>query len=329
MANLNAPVSPIFVAEVLDCAARAGLDGHRIAACIAPPEQMTLAQFGRLWFDLAAEMEDEMLGVAAHPMRPGSFALLCHALLSAETMGDALHRAIDALAVFLGSPSGELTIRNGQAHITIRDRAVPGTAFGYRILLIVLLGPVFWLARRRIPLLGVEFACAAPEGADAYTHFFGTPVGFNAEMTRVVFDAGVLSSRVTRRAPALRRFLAQAPANLLVGYHGADDASGRIRTILAELPPDAWPDFETLARRFRMSPSSLRRQLGEQGTTYRALKAERRMQRARQLLRDTSVTVAEIAEQLGYAEPSAFYRAFTAATGQSPAQFRAGERPFR
>ncbi|MEF9603706.1 helix-turn-helix domain-containing protein, partial [Paracoccus sp. PXZ] len=43
---------------------------------------------------------------------------------------------------------------------------------------------------------------------------------------------------------------------------------------------------------------------------------------ARQLLRDTELSVAEIAARLGYGEPSAFHRAFLKLAGTTPAGFR-------
>ncbi|MDO6588178.1 helix-turn-helix domain-containing protein [Salipiger sp. 1_MG-2023] len=69
-----------------------------------------------------------------------------------------------------------------------------------------------------------------------------------------------------------------------------------------------------------MPPSTLRRQLKDQGTSFRDLKAELRQIRAKQLLTTGSLSVAEVAGQLGDAEPSDFSRAFQGWTGTSPAR---------
>ena len=49
-----------------------------------------------------------------------------------------------------------------------------------------------------------------------------------------------------------------------------------------------------------------------------------RMQRARELLKDPAQSIAEIARAVGYRSPQAFYRIFTAHTGNSPGAFRSG-----
>lgn len=323
MSNLDAAISTVFIDEAFTCARRAGLNAAPIAHSIAPDGPMTLAQYGEFWFALAQEMQDEMLGMTTHPMRPGSFALICHAIRGTPTLGKALERALWALAVMVGSPQGTVTLRNGQAWISFTDDGPPASAFAYRTLLIVLLGPICWLARRRLPLMQVTFRCAAPEGAEAYSQLFGTQVQFDAPATQVVIDAAHLALPINRSEAALKRYLKQAPGNLLVGYRGTDDTVGQVRTLLNRQPSRDWPDFDSLARHFRMSPSTLRRQFKEQGASYRGLKSQLRAARAKQLLTETDTPVAEVADLLGYAEPSAFFRAFQGWTGTSPAQFRA------
>ena len=319
MSDLTAPVSPVFIDEAFDCARRAGLDATPIARRIAPDGPMTLAEYGQFWFALAQDMQDEMLGMTAHPMRPGSFALMCHAIRGAPTLAKALD-------VMIGAPRGRVTVRNAQACIAFVDDGPPASAFAYRTLLIVLLGPICWLARRRLPLVQVAFRCAAPEGAEAYSRLFGTEVQFDAPETQVVIDAAHLTLPVNRNEAALKRYLKQAPGNLLVGYRGMDDVTGQVRALLSRASPRDWPDFDSLARHFHMSPSTLRRQLKDQGESFRKLTSEVRAARARHLLARTDTPVADVADLLGYAEPSAFFRAFQGWAGTSPARYRAKNR---
>lgn len=326
MSNLDSPISPVFIDEAFTCARRAGLDAAPLARRFAPDGQMTLARYGEFWFALAQEMQDEMLGMTTHPMRPGSFALICHAIRGTPTLGKALERALLALTMMVGSPRGALSLQSGQACISFTDDGPPASAFAYRTLLIVLLGPICWLGRRRLPLMQVTFRCAAPGGAEAYSQLFGTQVQFDAPTTQVVIDAAHLALPVNRSEAALKRYLKQAPGNLLVGYRGTDDTVGQVRALLTREPPRDWPDFDSLARHFRMSPSTLRRQFRDQGESYRGLKSELRAARAKQLLAETDTPVAEVADLLGYAEPSAFFRAFQGWAGNSPAQFRASTR---
>lgn len=108
----------------------------------------------------------------------------------------------------------------------------------------------------------------------------------------------------------------------MIGYRGGDDLTGQIRNLLTTTKPQQWPDFDRLAYRLKMSPSTLRRRLKSQGTSFREIKSEVRQSLAKRLLIQSEFPVAQVSDQLGYTEPSAFFRAFHAWTGMSPARFR-------
>ncbi|MDO6521428.1 AraC family transcriptional regulator [Shimia thalassica] len=327
MPKLEKRIDPVFVSEIFECAHIAGFDGPKIAAQITHrAEDMSLQEYGKLWFALAHEMQDEMLGMMEFPMRPGSFGLMCHAILGAGTLEKAIRRTLLFLKVVAGAPIGTLSVRNGHAHITFSDDAGPRSAFAYRTMLIVLLGPVFWLAQRQIPLVQVSFRCGVPADEKAYNGLFGTPVQFDANNTKVVFSAEFLSLPINRSEAALARFLKQAPGNLLVGYSATDNLIGKVRHSLAQMPATTWPGFDEFAKQFGTSPSTLRRQLKANGTSFRAIKADVRFAIARKALMHSDVSVSDLAEKLGYAEPGAFFRAFRKWAGATPAEFRADHR---
>jgi AraC-like DNA-binding protein len=83
-----------------------------------------------------------------------------------------------------------------------------------------------------------------------------------------------------------------------------------------------WPDFSRLARGLGMSASTLHRRLADEDSNFQMIKDQIRRERAQTLLRQTDMSVMAIAEELGFAEPSAFHRAFRKWTGRAPGQFR-------
>ena len=91
---------------------------------------------------------------------------------------------------------------------------------------------------------------------------------------------------------------------------------------LKTLPAAEWPDFDTLAVRLGTTPATLRRRLRSEGQSFAAIKDELRGALAQSLLRGHALSVAEIATELGFTEPSAFHRAFRKWTGTSPGAFR-------
>jgi AraC-like DNA-binding protein len=71
-----------------------------------------------------------------------------------------------------------------------------------------------------------------------------------------------------------------------------------------------------------MSTRTLQRQLEQEGTRFTELLDEVRCDRARELLTDPSVTLADVAFRLGFADLATFSRAFKRWTGKPPGQWR-------
>ena len=82
------------------------------------------------------------------------------------------------------------------------------------------------------------------------------------------------------------------------------------------------PSITEMADTLHMSESSLRRRLRSENTSYQALKDEVRCEVAVDKLLNENAKVADIAEYLGFAEPSSFVRSFKSWTGQTPSDYR-------
>ncbi|WP_405030154.1 AraC family transcriptional regulator [Mycoplana sp. BE70] len=319
-------ISPSFVEEALDCLRRHGKAPEQVLATLGLPAvidaPISADSYGALWLAIAAEIDDEFFGMGGRPMRRGSFTLLCHCILHARTLEQALHRALRFLDVVLEDPSGRLEIADGLAQIVLSDRCEPRSAFAYRMYWILLHGITCWLVGRRIPIRMVDFRCAEPrQGAD-YRLFFGAPVRFSQPASRLAFDAAVLKLPVARNEQALKQFLRGAPANILVRYRYDAGLAASVRKRLRQVSPASWAGFEELAAQLRMSPSTLRHRLQAEGQSYAGIKDEIRRDLAIEMLQTSSHAVGEIAAQLGFSEPSAFHRAFRKWTAKTPAAFR-------
>jgi len=254
-------------------------------------------------------------------MRPGCFKLLCHCVLHAATLGEALRRALRFLGVVLDDPRGTLVVADGLAQIVLTDAAAPRSAFAYRTFWLIVHGIACWLVGRRIPLRLADFSCAAPDHSAEYRVLFGAPVHFSQSVNRLVFDAAFLRLPSVRTERMLKHFLRGAPANILVRYSYDGGVVARVRSRLRAEPPAAWPDFDALTQQLRMPASTVRQRLRQEGQSYRGIKDEIRRELAIKWLQDTPRNVGDIAADLGFAEPSAFHRAFRKWTSKSPGAF--------
>ena len=319
-------ISASFVDEALDCVRRRGLDPLPLLAAAGLPavvvEPVSAERYGALWLAIAAAMDDEFFGLGGRPMPLGSFTMLCHCILRAGTLERAMRRALRFLRVVLGDPCGELVVADGLAQIQLSDAGPARSAFAYRTFWIILHGIMCWLVGRRIPLRLVDFRCSEPSRGADYGLFFGAPVRFDQPVSRLAFDESFLRLAADRTERGMKQFLRGAPANILVRYRYDAGLAANIRARLRLLAPAAWPSFEDLARQMRMADSTLRHRLHQEGQTYRAIKDDIRRGLAIDGLLETGSSVGEIAIDLGFAEPSAFHRAFRTWTSKSPAAFR-------
>lgn len=305
--------------DVDDLLQRAGISPQLLQS---PHARVSASNFGTLWQLIAETIDDEFFGMDSHQMKPGSFTMLCHAVVHSDTLERALRRTLRFLNLLLDDIQGHLERDGDTARIVLHEVHGPKRAFAYAGLLVILHGLSCWLVGRRIPLLGADFFCAEPAFSGDWRVLFSPNLRFNQPETIVSFPAEYLDLATVQNERTMKEFLRSAPANFLVKYRNSESLTAQIRRQLRKIPPDTWPDFDTLARQLHTSMSTLRRRMEEEGQSYLALKNDMRCDLAIHYLSHTGMTVMEIANALGFAETSAFHRAFKKWTGASPGEYR-------
>ena len=322
-----------FVHEALECVRARSLDQDGLLSRAGiPPELLNRPQArvsaghsAELWRLIAHTLDDEFFGMDSHRMKEGSFTLLCHSVIQADTLERALHRALRFFRLILDDIEGTLVRDGDAARIVLRDcgpTSLPKRAFAYGTLLLMLTGLACWLIRRRIPLMAADFRCAEPAYSDEWRVLFSPQLNFGQAGSGVSFPAEYLDMAVVQDERSMKEFLRGAPANFLVKYRNSSSHTAKIRRRLREVPPAAWPDFATLAQQFHASPSTLRRRLEDEGQSYRSILDDLRRDLAISLLSHSDKNITDIAAELGFAESSAFHRAFKKWTGTRPGEYR-------
>jgi AraC-like DNA-binding protein len=101
---------------------------------------------------------------------------------------------------------------------------------------------------------------------------------------------------------------------------GSTSFSEKVRQLLQKDPGQRSNDW--VAHELSVSASTLKRRLSEEGTTFRELRQSFLRERAMLRLLDRSISMSQIATELGYSDLTNFSHAFKRWTGRSPNEFR-------
>jgi AraC-like DNA-binding protein len=166
----------------------------------------------------------------------------------------------------------------------------------------------------------VTLARARPRDVRPYRRVFHAPIRFDAPHCALIFPARDLARPIAEADPLERTRLQRLVADLEATVTAT--VTERVVAALCRLLVAAPPTTARVARTLEMSDRTLRRRLEAEGTTFRRLLDEVRLEFARQLLEETRMPVGEISATLHYSAPDAFIRAFKRWAGETPLRRR-------
>lgn len=280
--------------------------------------------FAQLWLALIQRLDDEFFRLDSHGMPLGSFALICRGLIQEPNLEKALRQCMGNFGLFLRDLRGSLTVRAGRATISVHSSiADPLTrVYAEETYLVLVVGLLCWLAGRRLAIDRTELAVARPAQEDDLL-LWGPDLRLGSGRTEVEFDSAYLRLPVVQDLGSLKTFLRSAPQGLVIRFRNQNGLVAQVYRHLRARRYGQWPTLAALAVQQGVSASTFRRQLEREGRSYQQIKDEVRRAMAFERLREGVLSIAEIAEQAGFQEPSAFHRAFKKWTGQSPGSYRA------
>ncbi|MBA1187756.1 AraC family transcriptional regulator [Pseudomonas entomophila] len=300
---------------------QAGIDPASLERSTA---RVSVQAYSSLWRLLARQGDDEFFGMDRRGLRHGSLAFICRASMAQPTLGEGLDTLLAFLRLMLADLRPHLVRHAGVVEIVLGEPlATPRRAFTYFTLWMFIHGVLCWLAGRRLPIMAIDLRCAEPSFCEDYRVMFSENLRFERPHSRMLIADNGLEAGIRRGTAELKQFLAQAPGNILVKYRDPDSLSRRLRRQLLQLEPARWPDADAVARELYLSASTLRRRLAEEGTSFQSLKDSVRRELAIAWLGEGRQGMSDLAERLGFADASSFYKAFRKWFGCNPGQYRA------
>jgi AraC-like DNA-binding protein len=167
----------------------------------------------------------------------------------------------------------------------------------------------------------LHFTFGRPRGAKKDVEVFDCPVRYGQPENELVFDVSWLNGKPNLGNEVTFSEVSQLCDRLLSELKLSAGLAGKVREIfLAGMGQPT--SVELVAGRLKMSSRTLRRKLKQEGTSFRELIDELRAHAAIKYVRDTDLTIEDIAFALGFSDAAAFRHAFRRWTKSAPHEYR-------
>lgn len=301
------------------CFSRHGLDVRQTQE---PRERFPAGAVEGLLIDLRDESARPCLGseLAAYHKLNDAHALGI-TMLASKTGLEALERAIRYQKIMSSGAQFELSTAVGKAALQLRHGA-------FRKVLDVL-EPYFfamlwrWIKVAAPPSLApIATQLTVPEPDNTcLTQALGLPVTWACEQAAMIFDKAALEAPWQMSNTEIVRANQPMLDNLIRGLKSGNVAAS-VRLHLLESLEEGLPSEEVVAQTLNMSARTLQRRLKAENTTYGEVVQQTRLHLAQQLLASPDISATEVGLACGFADASAFTRAFRRWTGTTPSGYR-------
>ncbi|AIL61755.1 AraC family transcriptional regulator [Pseudomonas alkylphenolica] len=255
------------------------------------------------------------------------FGPLLYLIRNASTVGEALEELRQNYSLQNGAAEVGFEIEGSLAVLSyhISDQELSGVAqaeelaTGIGIQLMRTLVGSHWqpgaVLLRHLPL-------AEPA---AYRRTLGFLPTFSANCPGLMFDAAVLALPLAASDQMLHGLIAQHIE--CMERLTPDELPNYVRQLLRNLLPSGRVTIEKVADCMALNPRTLQRKLAQEDTAFQVLLDQTRQHLAQQYLEDASISVAQMAGLLGYADLTAFCRAFHRWFGVTPREWKKRQHP--
>jgi len=255
--------------------------------------------------------------------KSGSLAtlgVLGRLMQNARTVGEAFEDLMENQHRDVQGALSYLRVLNDSAVVgyTIYQKGIQASSQIYDVALSHLLNIFIELANSKPNEVAIP--CAKPVNLTPYRNHFRTLLRFDSDRAAIMFSPELLNLPVRGASPMLRKVLLASIAD-----HGMTlprSLSDQVSRVLRTQMSSQSAALDNVAGLLAIHPRKLNRRLENEGTSFRTLRNETRLEHACQLLKDTDLSLTQISLALDYADLSVFSHAFRRMSGTTPSLWR-------
>ena len=325
-------VSAKTVRPVLSAAASVGVDpealarahGLALADLEIPDFRYPHARWIDLWSSLERHTGNPAVALETSTIVPLYWDTVDYLFGACATLGEAFARFDRHHALVSTAVRHVLRVFAVDAQLTrIPSSFATGSRAATEFALATIVRRFRILAARPWSPREVRFRHAPSAPLEVYRRVFGCDASFGCTEDALVLSRATLDIPMDRAAPGLVSVLEQIAESKVRDLPGSSDSVvERAQRVIATDLASGAPALVAIAKRLGMSARTLQRRLAEAGTPHRALVEQTRNQLACLYLADARTPLAEVGFRLGFADASAFYKAFRRWHGLTPGQYR-------
>ena len=170
--------------------------------------------------------------------------------------------------------------------------------------------------------LAVYFKHAPRGDTSVYEAHFGCPVYFETGRDALLIHEESMEAPNKLGDESIARFFDRHLEQELAALTNDNGLEQNVRRAVANVLSEGVPTLSSIASELGIGPRTLQRRLSDHGHSFQSVVDSARHDLARQLLRETEYSLAEIAFLTGFSEQSGFTRAFKRWGGQTPRSYR-------
>lgn len=168
----------------------------------------------------------------------------------------------------------------------------------------------------------VCFEFDSPDYAEHYSDYFNCEVLFSQPYNRLELKAGALEELGLGSCPSTYNMLVRyAQKELDIAQHGLKFEQ-KVSRAISPMLNGSTPSLDQVSEQLNMAPWTVRRRLVDEGCSFQQVLNNTRCDLAKSYVRDTDLTLGEIAFLLGFGSATAFQRAFKRWVNIAPGYYR-------